>query len=91
MSITDYSKGGKRAIAVEVKNIDIELNVSRNFRDLNEQVGKCLSNLEGPAELRQWLFLDVRGQALSRPLGEIAEIVKRDTGYVFDQVFHYRY
>lgn len=87
MSITDYSKGGKRAIAVEVKNIDIELNVSRNFRDLNEQVGKYLSNLEGPAELRQWLLLDVRGQALSRPLGEIAEIVKRDTGYVFDQVF----
>jgi hypothetical protein len=87
MSITDYSKGGKRAIAVEVKNIDIELNLARNFRDLKDQVGKYLSNLEKPEQLRQWLFLDIRGQQLSKPLGEIAEIVKHETGNVFDQVF----
>jgi hypothetical protein len=87
MSITDFSKGGKRAIAVEVKNIDIELNLARNFRDLKDQVGKYLSNLEKPEQLRQWLFLDIRGQQLSKPLGEIAEIVKHETGNIFDQVF----
>jgi hypothetical protein len=87
MSITDVSKGGKRAIAVEVKNIDIELNISRDFRELNKQVGGYVANLPHSSETLTILFLDIRGQVVRTPLSDIAKIVKTQTGDVFDRVY----
>ncbi len=87
MSITDFRAGGKRATVVEVKNIDIEREFAKQFASLREQTGKYLSNVPRPAESRYWLFLDIRGQQLSRSLANIAQEVGHQTGNVYDHVW----
>jgi uncharacterized protein DUF4157 len=88
MSIADLATKDGPRVVVEIKNIDIKVNLRTQFRDLLGQVSKYLSNVPGPEQTKFWVWLDIRGQKLP-PGGllEIVESVTEGTGHVFDQVY----
>ncbi len=70
-------------IAVEVKNYDLVKDYDALVMILRDQAGGRLAYM--PKGVRQWLFLDVRGQSIG-DLAQMAARVRKSTGGVFERI-----
>jgi hypothetical protein len=72
-------------IAGEVKNYDLVKDYDKLVDVLKEQGGGRMANM--PDGVRQWLFLDIRGQEISDLAGMAARIQKETGGpRIFERI-----